>query len=175
MAEDSVTIVRCFKCSYSGHLSLVGGRFWCAWCSDWSEIEAEQLRDRTVDRDGASLQLRVDPESGYRLQPLRIPAGWHVQYNNGLYEVDPIADIILENDRWYLFKQDMLQLEHPHLNRLLDLGWYPDGDVVTGTYGLVVYEGDFTGRLLHEFLTRSLSELVAEIERLLVAVGDGHL
>ena len=175
MADDSVTIVRCLKCSRSGHLSLVSGRFWCAWCSDWSEVEAERLLDRTIERDGAVPGLRVSPEPGYRLQPLRIPAGWYVQYNNGLYEIDPVADSVVEDDRWYVFKQDMLQLRHSHFDRLLDVGWNPDGDVAAGTYGLVVYEGNFTGRLLHEYDTRIRLELVAEIERLLVVIGSGRL
>lgn len=175
MAEDSVTIVRCLKCSYSGHLSLVGGRFWCAWCNDWSEIEAEQLQDRVVDRSGLRPELRAPPESGYRLQPLRIPAGWHVQYNNGLYEVDPIADSVPEDDRWYVFKQDLLQLRYPHFDRLLDVGWHPDGDLVAGAYRLVVYEGDFMGRLLHEYHTRSRQELVSEIERLLELIRSSQL
>ena len=96
-------------------------------------------------------------------------------YNNGLYELDPSPEIVPEPDRWWLFKEDMLQLRHERRDRLLDLGWYPEGDLSQGRYGLVVYEGDFHGRLLHQSATRDRAALVAEIERLLQAVTDGQL
>jgi len=110
-----------------------------------------------------------------RLQPLRIPTGWHVEYNNGLWEIDPVAELIPAEDRWWIFKQDMLQLTQPRFNRPLDVGWYPEGDLVEGQYGLVVYEGDFKGCLLHKFETRDRLALVTEIERLLAAVCSGEL
>jgi hypothetical protein len=104
------------------------------------------------------------------LQPLRIPTGWYVQYNNGLYEVDPSPDQVPLDDRWWIFKQDMLQLKHGHFNRLLDVGWYPEGNLDQGHYRLVVYVGDFRGKLLYEFNTRDRASLVAEIECLVAAV-----
>jgi hypothetical protein len=112
---------------------------------------------------------------GLPLQPLRIPTGWHVKYNNGLFEIDPVPELVPEADRWWIFKQDMLQMTHPRFNRLLDLGWYPEGDLVSGRYGLVVHEGDFQGPLLHKFHTRDRHALVAEIEHLLSAVCSGRL
>jgi hypothetical protein len=60
-------------------------------------------------------------------------------------------------------------------NRLLDLGWYPEGDMPTGQCGLVVCERDFHGRLLHEFRGRGRVALVGEIERLLPAISEGEL
>ena len=69
----------------------------------------------------------------------------------------------------------MLQMSHPRFNRLLDLGWHPEGDLTRGQYKLVVYEGDFRGRLLHEFGTQERQALVTEIERLLLLVCDGQL
>lgn len=105
------------------------------------------------------------------LQPLRIPAGWLVQYNNGLYEIDPNPELIPEADRWWIFKEDMLQLKHERYNRLLDVGWYPEGNLEEGHYGLVMYEGDFTGELLCEYQTSDRTALIAEIERLLWEVS----
>jgi hypothetical protein len=96
-------------------------------------------------------------------------------YNNGLYELDPDTGRIPEEDRRWLFKQDMLQMKHERTNRLLDLGWYKEGDLVHGAYGLVVMEGDFNGRELHRFRIQSRLELVAEIERLLVVIARGEL
>lgn len=110
-----------------------------------------------------------------RLQPLRIPTGWLVHFNNGLWEIDPVIELIPEEDRWWIFKQDMLQMNHSRFNRVLDLGWYPEGDLVVGHYRLVVYEGDFRGRLVHQFDTRDRLELVREIERLLAEVCSGKL
>lgn len=109
------------------------------------------------------------------LQPLRIPTGWHVEYNNGLYEIDPLSREVSAENQWLLFKEDMLQLKQPHFNRLLDLGWYPEGDMVEGCYRLVVYNGDFRGQRLHQFQTRDRATLVAEIERLLEAICRGQL
>lgn len=110
-----------------------------------------------------------------RLQPLRIPAGWFVSYNNGLYEIDPDQAEVPELERWWVFKQDMLQMRHEATNRLLDVGWYPEGDLVNGGYGLVVHEGDFHGPELHRFKTRDRLALVAEVERLLVAIAAGDM
>lgn len=102
-----------------------------------------------------------------RLQPLRIPTGWVVSYNQ-LYELDPDPAVIDRELALSFFGQDMLQIKHPHINRLVDVGWYPHGDLHEGAFGLVVYEGDFRGTLLHEFRTRSRLELVAELERVLM-------
>jgi hypothetical protein len=110
-----------------------------------------------------------------QLQPLRIPTGWLVSYNNGLYEIDPDPAIVPEPDQWWVFKQDMVQMWHEGTNRLLDIGWYPEGDLTNGSYRLVVHDGDFRGPEVHHFTTRNRSTLVAEIERLLVAVAAGEV
>jgi predicted enzyme related to lactoylglutathione lyase len=109
------------------------------------------------------------------LQPLRIPAGWLIEYNNGLYECDPLPESIAAEARPWLFKEDMLQIKHLRRNRLLDLGWYPEGDLVAGAFTVVVYEGDFRGALLHEFRSADRQIIVAEIERLLAAICNDEL
>jgi hypothetical protein len=109
-----------------------------------------------------------------RLQPLRVPSGWNVEYNDGFYEIDPIPELVSEDDRGF-FKEDLLQMKHPQFNRLLDVGWYPERNLADGHYRLVVYEGDFRGRLMHEFRIRDRLTLVAEIERLLVMISNGKL
>jgi hypothetical protein len=105
-----------------------------------------------------------------RLQPLRVPTGW-VAFYNQLLELDPDPAALDRDAALAFFKQDLLQFHCPGRNRLVDVGWYPDGDLVGGEYGLVVYEGDFHGRLLHEFATRSRADLVAELERVLEKAG----
>jgi hypothetical protein len=108
-----------------------------------------------------------------RLQPLRIPTGWRVDFNDGLHEVDPTSEAIPEHELSLLFKEDMLQAVHPARNRMLDLGWYPEGELKNGQYRLELYEGDFGGRLLHRVLTRDRAALVDSLERILQAVCDG--
>ena len=108
----------------------------------------------------------------YRLHPLRVPAGWEVSYND-FYEVDSAE--VDESDRHAVLKEDLLQMKQERLNRLLDVGWYPSGNLAEGAYGLVVYEGDFSGGLLFELRTPDRSRLVAEVERLLQEVCDGRL
>jgi hypothetical protein len=108
----------------------------------------------------------------HRLQPLRIPTGWTVAYND-LHEIDP-SDVA-EDDRYTFLKEDLLQMKQEHFNRLLDVGWYPSGNLADGAYGLVVYEGDFHGKLLFELRTADRAQLVAEVERLLQEVCDARL
>ena len=112
----------------------------------------------------------------FGLQPLRVPAGWTVEYNSAFYEVDPIAELVPEEDRWWVFKEDMLQMKHVRQNRLLDLGWGPEGDLERGHYKLVLYEGDFHGRLIHSFTeSRDRLATVTEIERILDEVSRRQL
>jgi hypothetical protein len=110
---------------------------------------------------------------GHRLQPLRIPTGWTVAFNDGLYEVDP--DAVGEEDRYTFLKEDLLQMVHERFGRVLDVGWYPSGNIEEGAYGLHVHEGDWDGKLLFRLSTRDRAELVKEIERLLQDISDGRM
>jgi hypothetical protein len=145
---------------------------------DANEGQSEPISE--IDRMSIDLtsnlpQLVPQQSTQIPLQPLRIPAGWHVAYNNGLFEIDPLPELFPDENPWWIFKEDMLQMYNERFNRMLDLGWYPEGDLIAGGYGLVVYEGDFRGRLLHEFRTRDRLELVAEIERLLSEICQEKL
>ncbi len=72
------------------------------------------------------------------LQPLRIPSNWMVSYND-FYEIDP--ETISEDKASFMgfFHEDLLQLKRSWGTTpvLIDLGWYPDGDV-TGTFQAMV-------------------------------------
>jgi hypothetical protein len=98
-----------------------------------------------------------------------------VTYNDGLWEVDPDEERMADEDRSWVFKEDLLQMVHPQSHRLLDVGWYPEGNLAEGQYRLLIYEGDFSGRLLHQFETRDRLLLVDNLERLLADVRDGKL
>ena len=108
------------------------------------------------------------------LQPLRISDGWKISFNS-LFEIDPDASRIPDDHHSWFFKEDLLQMEHPDRNRLLDVGWFPDGDLEHGEFALHVHEGDWHGRQLHEYRTLERRLLVAEIERVFVAITKGQL
>ena len=99
------------------------------------------------------------------LQPLRIPAGWVVQYND-LRKADVSLHAI--NADW--LREDLLQIKHPASNVLVDVGWY--GDAESGEFVIYVQDGDFQGRSLHEFRSRDRLSIVAEVERLLSSPGQ---
>src|SRR5262249_28790077 len=115
MADATVTLLWCRKCNRSGDLALFDERWWCAWCNDWATVEVRKVRDAMVSDEGGEPSLRpvrsaeVHFMSEVRLQPLRIPTGWLVSYNDGLYEVDPSPDLVPAKARGFLFNQDMLQ------------------------------------------------------------------
>ena len=99
------------------------------------------------------------------LQPLRVPAGWTVQYHD-LREIDPSPAAFADT----LLREDLLQLKNRRTNVLVDVGWYLDGNP-DGGYAVVVHRGDFQGEQLHEYRTPSRLSLVAEVERLLLSFG----
>ncbi len=105
------------------------------------------------------------------LQSLRIPAGWTVVFNDGLYEIDPVPEAIPELEYLCFFKEDMLLMFHADQKLHLDVGWFPSGDLVRGEYCLVLAESECYDQPIREFRTRDRSALVAEIERLLVEVS----
>ena len=92
-----------------------------------------------------------------------------------LYEIDPDSPALPDELRREYFRQDLLQFRHPRYNRLVDIGWYPHCDLVTGEYGLVLYEGNFRDRLLHEFQSRFRPAIFAELERVLSEVSEARL
>ena len=96
------------------------------------------------------------------LQPLRIPAGWMMLYND-FREADPSPQSIAGQ----VLRDDLLQIKHPRSDILIDVGWYGDAD--SGRFSISVQEGDFRGRCLHEFHSRDRPRVVAEVERLLLA------
>jgi hypothetical protein len=105
------------------------------------------------------------------LQPLRIPTGWTVVFNDGLYEIDPVPEAIPEDEHLCFFKEDMLLMLHADQKLHLDVGWFPSGDLVRGEYCLVLAESDSYDQPVREFRTRDRSTLIAEIERLLADVS----
>jgi len=105
--------------------------------------------------------LKTEPP----LQPLRVTHGWRMDYNNGLYQLDVDPNLIPEDERWWIFKEDMLQMSHEVRNRIIDIGFTPEGDFDQGAYNLVMYEGDFRGPLIAELRTQDRKLLISTIEK----------
>lgn len=104
------------------------------------------------------------------LQPLRIPTGWSVTFND-FCEIDPETIRDPDSMLWSYFHEDMLLMEHAHISLLVDLGWYPDGDS-TGTFRAIVVrkytEEEQAVRAwqepIAEFMSRSVEQVVAQLE-----------
>ena len=105
------------------------------------------------------------------LQTLRIPAGWTVVWNDGLYEIDPVAEAIPAGLHSCYFREDMLHMENAHCKRVLDVGWFPEGDLKHGKFTLVLFESSYDDPV-YKFRTCDRLELVTEIERILLAVTE---
>ncbi|MGY8768594.1 MAG: hypothetical protein ACKVH8_09225 [Pirellulales bacterium] len=98
-----------------------------------------------------------------KLQPLRIPAGWTVNYNT-FCDIEATPESV-QADMTFL-NQDLLQLKHQRSSNLIDLGWTPEGNYEDGAFHLQVYENDFLGKLIHDLRSKDKTVIVEEIERL---------
>src|SRR4051812_8605614 len=105
----------------------------------------------------SSAQKTSEPQR----QPLRIPGGWLVDYNE-LREVDPAA-LLTGDDGWRYLDEDLLQIVEAREDYRLDVGWYPELDE-TGAFTLVMIRGGDWDNPVFTFSTRSLPALVEQIE-----------
>lgn len=96
----------------------------------------------------------------YELQPLRIQAGWKIQYNN-FTEYD--VDIHGKNDLSEL-NEDLLQLYNEKANLTIDLGWYPSHDV-NGHYLLLLIKNFDWDSPVEQISSKSKKEMIKIIEK----------
>ncbi|WP_088324173.1 hypothetical protein [Polaribacter tangerinus] len=108
------------------------------------------------------------------LQPLRITAGWNIEWNL-FYKVETT-----EENLCYLDSTSLLHLSNYNLKRAINLEFKPENDV-NGQYYLRVinllenensnnkYEGDWEN-LYYEFSSKIREEIVTKIEQLVVQV-----
>ena len=101
-----------------------------------------------------------------KLQPLRIPAGWKVNYNK-FFDIEP-SDLQENDINWIDFTEDILQMEYKYkdIYIIIDLGWYPDIDP-NGNFRLVVVKDEGWEKPLVEILTKNKMEIVENLENLL--------
>ena len=97
----------------------------------------------------------------FQRQPLRIPSGWTVRQHE-LLEIDPEM-LPPEDERWELFREDLLLLHEENRKLVLDVGWNPEA-APTGTFNLTLAKnGDWDHPAAH-WSGRSLAALVERIE-----------
>ena len=96
----------------------------------------------------------------FQLQPLRIQAGWMINYNN-FTEYDP--EIHPEEASTEL-SEDLLQLSTVRGNLIIDLGWYPGGDSA-GNYLLLLVKDFDWETPLEKLAGRSKKDVVDKIEK----------
>ena len=104
------------------------------------------------------------------LQPLIIPTGWTVVWNQ-FYDVEPGADLLIEGlpdgDVRELFVQNLLQLKYPHHNLILDLGWIPEANL-NGNYQLALIKNEDWEYPIVTFESMNKEEIVNKINGLLL-------
>lgn len=103
----------------------------------------------------------------FELQPLRIPSGWTVKYNNfSEYDLQTHG-----TEYAYELNEDLLQLEY--CNVLIDLGWYPSMDI-NGRY--VMYfvntnNKNYFDNPIDVFESKSKKEIILKLE---YWISEGH-
>lgn len=96
----------------------------------------------------------------YELQPLRIQAGWRIEYNNFTeYDMD-----IHGVDDLFELHEDLLRLRHINRKLIIDLGWYPSYEI-DGSYLLMFVKNFDWDNPLEQISTRSKKEIIACIEK----------
>ncbi len=106
------------------------------------------------------------------IQDLKISQGWLVNYNQ-FYDMEPTKESVESLDTY--FNEDILQFTHERNDRLIDLGWTPENNWDEGSFNLVLYQGDFNGKLLYQLRTKDRGEVIAEINRILSSVTEDRL
>jgi hypothetical protein len=177
MAEPAVTVVRCRACRHSDRLTLSDGRFGCAWCQRWAEVDAEHVLGAEVGLVGDDLRLAPVPRPGDWLQPLRVPPGWRIERNVlPDADLDPVRESQIGDRNLFFATNDAAR-------RAIDVDWRVElGPPVGGSYLLrflpmteATQEEQQRRRHteplladwqnpLHQFETTSRLALVAELE-----------
>ena len=96
----------------------------------------------------------------YELQPLRIQAGWKIQYNSFTeydIEIHGLNDLLELNE-------DLLQLYNEKANLIIDLGWYPSHSI-DGNYILRLVKNYKWDCPLEQITSKSKREIIACIEK----------
>jgi hypothetical protein len=100
-----------------------------------------------------------------KLQPLRVPTGWHVSYNT-FTELDP-QDLSENAEDWWELNEDLLQLHYSPKKLTLDLGWYGGNSLSSGFFRVYLIQNQDWENPLTEYTTQNKEEIISKIEKLL--------
>ena len=100
-----------------------------------------------------------------KLQPLRVPPLWRVEYNK-FFQVDP--EVIF--GRGDELTSTLFVAKNTAHNLSIDVGWYPDSDP-DGRYIVTLYQGGNFYDTIGEFESRSRLEVVAAVEQWLMEIS----
>ncbi len=103
----------------------------------------------------------------FKLQALRIPAGWEVVLNK-LLEID-VTCYPVDSDIWIDFTEDITYIRKKGRKYEIgiDLGWYPDTDP-SGAFHIKVIVNENWEKPILEYVTRKKEEVVNILEKLLL-------
>lgn len=114
----------------------------------------------------------------FKLQALRIPAGWSVEFNN-FVDINPLDEEIIltgkyvkDRNGWNLFDQSLLFLFHRRAKLKLDVGWVPSYSPA-GRFVVQLVGEDGWSQPLYSYESKDKNEVVKAIEELLVRVNSG--
>ncbi len=96
----------------------------------------------------------------YDLQPLRLPTGWEITFNNFTeYDINKHSEDDLSE-----LNEDLLQLYNKNANLTVDLGWYPSHNK-NGQYILLMIKNYDWDCPLEKVMSKSKDEIVNCIEK----------
>ena len=110
--------------------------------------------------------------NGPPLQSLIVTQGWTVLYHQ-FFDIQPSQELV-EGDS-LLFREDLFQAANARAHRIIDLGWYPEGDFTSGHFRVVVHAGDSRGPLLTEFSSKEKDAIVGKMNEWMNMVSQGRL
>lgn len=102
-----------------------------------------------------------------KLQPLRIPVGWKVEWNT-FVELDASQELVEKVDGWFSGGTLLLLTrKNRGVKYSLDMSWLPEWEWETGGFHICAYKGEQMDVLMCEFRSKDRLAVVREIEKML--------
>lgn len=109
--------------------------------------------------------MEPEPTTEHRLQPLRIPSGFKIEWNE-FYGYDP-STAYDENDHLHYLTEELLQLKYHQEELVVDLGWYGDTSRREGYFQLLLLRGLRWEAPLVRITSPSLTQITDKLEDLI--------
>jgi hypothetical protein len=111
-----------------------------------------------------------EPTTERRLQPLRIPSGFKIEWNE-FYAYDPSTEYD-EKDHLHYLTEELLQLKYHQEELVVDLGWYGDTSRREGYFQLLLLRGLRWEEPLVRITSPSLTQITDKLEDLIWKIHD---